>query len=86
MNNCKSIIPTKALKGTLTDGEKLLIDTKGTNCLIKALSGKVNLFIRESDMDASCYVLSEGETLDLCGKLYLSGNQSEFCAMMFTTL
>ncbi len=84
--SCKSLVPSKAYTYELSEGAVVVIDTKGADCRIKAMDGNVNIAVNANAAQQEAYVLSAGETITFCGKLYLSGNNSRVCAMMYTKL
>jgi histidinol-phosphate/aromatic aminotransferase/cobyric acid decarboxylase-like protein len=44
--SCKSVIPSKTFSYTLSADQATELDTKGCECLLKAMSGKVLVFAK----------------------------------------
>ncbi len=84
--SCKSLVPSKAYTYELSKGAVTVIDTKGADCRIKALDSEVNVAVSPNGAQEEAYILSAGETITFCGKLYLSGDNGRVCAIMYTTL
>ena len=84
--SCKSIIPSKTFSYTLSADAVTVLDTKGCECLLKAISGEVLVFANPDNGENGFYTLDAGETITFCGKLYVKGNGSKVCGMMYTTV
>lgn len=84
--SCKSRIPSKTFSYTLSAGTAKELDTKGCDCLLKAVSGEVMVFVKNDNSEDGYYTLGTGETFTFCGKLYVEGNGSKVCGMMYTTV
>ncbi len=84
--SCKSFVPSKAYTYELSEGKVTVIDTKGAQCRIKALDGNVNVAVNPYATEQEIYILSSGETICFCGKLYLTGDNCRVCTIMYTTL
>ena len=84
--SCKSVIPSKTFSYTLSADQATELDTKGCECLLKAMSGKVLVFAKNDNSENGFYTLDAGETITFCGKLYLKGEGTKVCGMMYTTV
>ncbi len=80
-----SIIPDRIVRIEIKDGEYTVLDTKGLDCILKAVGGKLRVSL-ENGKDVF-YTLSDGEKLDFCGRVLISGNSGTAAeGLMYRTL
>jgi hypothetical protein len=80
-----SKIPDKVERVDMISGVDFVVDTKGLNCIFKAVGGDISITLREGDYN--CFLLCDGESLDFCGKIYFkhaAGNPTAYCLYYHT--
>ncbi len=80
-----SRIPEKVLKMTMSETDAEL-DTAGLDALIKA-SGNISVKPNKNTSSDDAYILSDGETLEFTGKIYVSSTgTASLNVMLFKTV
>jgi len=81
--NYTEIIPAGTKAYTITVGSRL-IDTNGLCCRLLAENNGVYITTSSSVSQSDAYLVKTGETLDFCGKIYISSaSDSSTVRLMF---
>ena len=64
-----SIIPDRIENTGIISGIDILVDSKGSNGLLKVTGGDISIKLGENAVQT--FPLKDGETFEFCGKIYL---------------
>ncbi|GEM_PF-6812707 len=81
---CKSRIPVKTACFELgTSKGDVTVDTAGLDCTLRAVGGNVYFKTAPGVSDNGAFVIPQNESIEFCGKVYLSGADGTSASAVF---